>query len=54
VFSGMLGVTFFGLFFTPIFYVLLRRLEGNRSYLIEGKELTDAHLPAAPKTEIHA
>jgi multidrug efflux pump len=53
VFSGMLGVTFFGLFFTPIFYVLLRRLEGNRSYLIEGKELTDAHLPAAPKTEIH-
>ena len=22
VFSGMLGVTFFGLFFTPVFYVL--------------------------------
>lgn len=32
VFSGMLGVTFFGLFFTPIFYVLLRKLEGNRVY----------------------
>ncbi|MDH5357582.1 MAG: efflux RND transporter permease subunit [Gammaproteobacteria bacterium] len=32
VFSGMLGVTFFGLFFTPIFYVLLRKLEGNRRY----------------------
>jgi multidrug efflux pump len=27
VFSGMLGVTFFGLFFTPIFYVLLRAVE---------------------------
>jgi multidrug efflux pump len=24
VFSGMLGVTFFGLFLTPLFYVLLR------------------------------
>jgi multidrug efflux pump len=27
VFSGMLGVTFFGLFLTPVFYVLLRILE---------------------------
>ena len=27
VFSGMLGVTFFGLVFTPIFYVLFRSLE---------------------------
>ncbi len=27
VFSGMLGVTFFGLIFTPVFYVLLRKLE---------------------------
>ena len=30
VFSGMLGVTFFGLFLTPVFYVLLRALTGNR------------------------
>jgi len=30
VFSGMIGVTAFGLFFTPIFYVLVRRLAGNR------------------------
>ncbi|WP_461481846.1 efflux RND transporter permease subunit [Porticoccus sp.] len=34
VFSGMLGVTFFGLFFTPIFYVLLRRLEGYRKLYV--------------------
>jgi multidrug efflux pump len=26
VFGGMLGVTFFGLFLTPVFYVLLRTL----------------------------
>ena len=30
VFSGMIGVTFFGIFLTPVFYVLLRRLTGNR------------------------
>ena len=27
VFSGMLGVTFFGLFLTPVFYVLIRGIE---------------------------
>ena len=27
VFAGMLGVTFFGLFLTPVFYVVLRKLE---------------------------
>jgi multidrug efflux pump len=27
VLSGMLGVTFFGLFLTPVFYVLMRELE---------------------------
>jgi multidrug efflux pump subunit AcrB len=26
VFSGMLGVTFFGLLLTPVFYVVIRRL----------------------------
>ncbi|HXN15731.1 MAG TPA: efflux RND transporter permease subunit, partial [Usitatibacter sp.] len=30
VFSGMIGVTAFGLFLTPVFYVLLRGLAGNR------------------------
>ena len=30
VFSGMLGVTVFGLFLTPVFYVALRRLTGFR------------------------
>ncbi|WFR99890.1 efflux RND transporter permease subunit [Rhizobium tumorigenes] len=30
VFSGMIGVTFFGIFMTPVFYVLIRKLSGNR------------------------
>jgi multidrug efflux pump len=30
VFLGMLGVTFFGLFLTPVFYVLMRRLATRR------------------------
>ncbi len=30
VFAGMIGVTVFGIFLTPVFYVLLRRLAGNR------------------------
>ena len=30
VFAGMLGVTFFGLLLTPVFYVLVRRLSRQR------------------------
>lgn len=30
VFFGMLGVTFFGLFFTPVFYVVIRKLVERR------------------------
>jgi multidrug efflux pump len=30
VFSGMLGVTFFGLFLTPVFYVVIRGLIRQR------------------------
>jgi hydrophobic/amphiphilic exporter-1 (mainly G- bacteria), HAE1 family len=39
VFSGMLGVTFFGLFLTPVFFVALRRLVPYHAPKIE-------HLPA--------
>jgi multidrug efflux pump len=31
VFSGMIGVTFFGIFMTPVFYVLARRITGNKA-----------------------
>ena len=37
VFSGMLGVTLFGLLFTPVFYVLARRLAGFR-WSLSGKD----------------
>jgi multidrug efflux pump len=30
VMAGMIGVTAFGIFLTPVFYVLLRALTGNR------------------------
>jgi multidrug efflux pump len=30
VFAGMIGVTAFGIFLTPVFYVLMRKLTGNK------------------------
>jgi hydrophobe/amphiphile efflux-1 (HAE1) family protein len=36
VFFGMLGVTFFGLVFTPVFYVVIRRLVQGR--LVQGRD----------------
>jgi hypothetical protein len=35
VFSGMLGVTFFGLLFTPVFYVTIRRAVEGRAPALE-------------------
>jgi multidrug efflux pump len=55
VFSGMIGVTMFGIFFTPVFYVLLRALSGNRplrqhggdeEMVTDDKTATVRHLPA--------
>ncbi len=37
VFAGMICVTAFGLFLTPVFYVLLRRLAGNRPLKLHGE-----------------
>jgi multidrug efflux pump len=36
VFSGMIGVTVFGIFLTPVFYVLVRTLTGNRTLTLHG------------------
>lgn len=41
VFSGMIGVTFMGLFLTPLFYVFLRKLSGRK--------LTSLHPVPVPK-----
>ena len=43
VFAGMLGVTAFGIFLTPVFYVVLRRLTGNRPLKQHGEA---SHLEA--------
>src|SRR5690606_22149083 len=44
VFSGMLGVTFFGIFLTPVFYVLLRKIEAAAI----GKTRIEDHHAARP------
>ena len=41
VFAGMLGVTLFGLFFTPLFYVLIRHWSARRE--ASTKQTEDAH-----------
>jgi multidrug efflux pump len=46
VFSGMIGVTFFGIFMTPVFYVLLRRLTGNRPLVQHGKSTMEGEREA--------
>jgi multidrug efflux pump len=38
VFSGMIGVTFFGIFMTPVFYMLARLLTGGRPLRQHGEE----------------
>ncbi|WP_431131822.1 efflux RND transporter permease subunit [Variovorax paradoxus] len=53
VFAGMIGVTAFGLFLTPVFYVLMRRLAGNRALKLHGdvphgEDFVSAAHPAAP------
>jgi len=57
VLFGMLGVTAFGIFLTPVFYVLLRRLTGNRPLRQHGEALDmDGPLPHGPHphTSSHA
>jgi multidrug efflux pump len=44
VFAGMIGVTAFGLFLTPVFYVLLRALTRNRPLKLHGD--AEAHVEA--------
>jgi len=45
VFAGMIGVTAFGIFMTPVFYELLRALTGNRPLKRHGEIARDAHAP---------
>jgi multidrug efflux pump len=52
VFSGMIGVTLFGLFLTPVFYVVVRALSGNRPLKITGAHVAPAETPATV-TQLH-
>ena len=58
VFAGMIGVTAFGLFLTPVFYVLLRRLTGNRPLKQHGEvphtSRRSSRPAAAPAARLHA
>jgi multidrug efflux pump len=53
VFSGMLGVTAFGIFLTPVFYVLLRRLAGERPLVSHGGKLQLSAPALVPAKAIH-
>ncbi|MBX3657832.1 MAG: efflux RND transporter permease subunit [Ramlibacter sp.] len=48
VFAGMIGVTAFGLFLTPVFYVVLRRLAGNRALKQHGEAPPADSFAASP------
>ena len=47
VFAGMIGVTLFGLFLTPVFYVLLRTLAARRGQRSEDAPDRDLDLDGA-------
>jgi multidrug efflux pump len=47
VFSGMLGVTAFGIFFTPVFYSVIRKFTESKEAKPAGLTPTDTATPAA-------
>ncbi|MBV8036273.1 efflux RND transporter permease subunit [Roseateles sp.] len=47
VFAGMIGVTLFGLFLTPLFYVIVRRLAGNAPLRHHGGQVAAPATPAS-------
>ena len=48
VFFGMLGVTVFGLIFTPVFYVLVRWISTTRSSLLDLKRMVEPCFASRP------
>jgi multidrug efflux pump len=53
VFAGMIGVTAFGLFLTPVFYVALRRMAGNRPLQQHGSHTAPLTEEAGPGAGAH-
>jgi multidrug efflux pump len=54
VFAGMLGVTFFGLLLTPVFYVLVRRLTSRDKAKTNNEAGSEAHAALAAPEGHHA
>jgi len=52
VFSGMLGVTVFGLIFTPMFYVVTRAIGSRRSQTTPAARKNEGEPPAAAHSEM--
>ncbi|MDC7676726.1 efflux RND transporter permease subunit [Asticcacaulis machinosus] len=52
VFSGMIGATIFGLFLTPVFYVTLRAISGNRPLKAHTPHTDDAGHPVIEGTPV--
>jgi multidrug efflux pump len=53
VFSGMLGVTFFGIFLTPVFYYLIAKKNGTAPAGTISNETSDASEPSHVGTDKH-
>ena len=51
VFSGMIGVTLFGIFLTPVFYVLMRRVGGPMVVRAASRQLPDPNVLRVPGTQ---
>jgi hypothetical protein len=51
VFSGMIGVTLFGLLFTPVFYVLVRSMVAARPTRALGEAIRIRATPAVGPAE---
>jgi multidrug efflux pump len=51
VFAGMIGVTAMGIFLTPVFYVVMRRLTGNRPLKQSSQSTMAVHGILAPAVE---
>jgi len=49
VFYGMIGVTFFGIFFTPVFYKIIRKATGR--YVLPEHELAESDRPVPASGE---
>jgi multidrug efflux pump len=48
----MIGVTFFGIFLTPLFYVMFRALTGNRPLKQAGAAAAAAEAEAQPHAPV--